>query len=574
MSRTFFRLMVLALFLAGSVLPGHAETFTVFGPSQFETGAGKPVAETLSFSSPLAGSACTLIIENGDAQGQNRVSTATVTLNGRQVAGPSDFNQQADRIEKVISVDFFNELSVKLGGKPGSLITLSMIAEGDISAPAPSVSLDANPVAIDAGETSLLSWRATDANGVLIEPEIGPVAASGTTTVSPAATTTYTISATGAGGTASASATVTVLQSKPTVRIVAEPTAVTLGESATLRWSTTGALGCEIDNGIGSVAPAGSSTVSPRQTTNFTITASGPGGTASAEILLTVSQPLSPIGLSFDSLNGAPLNGTTVDASRISIGGSVASTASSEVGVLVNDVLAQVAGSRFVANHVPLAPGWNTITVRATDGEGNKGQISANVYSGAASEYVLLSSNQESGLAPPDVTFEADTFLANPITGASLTCSGPSTPDITQASPTEYSAALTQEGLYICTVEMTDSAGNAYEDSVAVNAVSKAALDGLLQAKWSGMKEAMAAGDVEAAVGYFTESSRNSYRQQFTLLSKALPRIVAEMGAATLLRVEGDRAVYDLRTVRNGATYSFQLLFVRNGDGLWRIKNF
>ena len=90
----------------------------------------------------------------------------------------------------------------------------------------------------------------------------------------------------------------------------------------------------------------------------------------------------------------------------------------------------------------------------------------------------------------------------------------------------------------------------------------------------NGGQKVAPAGDIEQAVRNFAETSRDSFRQQFTAIAKALPRIVSEMGEATLVEVRGDRAIYDLRTVRNGSIYSFQLEFVREGDGIWRIRSF
>jgi hypothetical protein len=33
-------------------------------------------------------------------------------------------------------------------------------------------------------------------------------------------------------------------------------------------------------------------------------------------------------------------------------------------------------------------------------------------------------------------------------------------------------------------------------------------------------------------------------------------------------------AVCDLRTIRNGEEYSFQVLFIQDKNGVWRVKNF
>ena len=50
--------------------------------------------------------------------------------------------------------------------------------------------------------------------------------------------------------------------------------------------------------------------------------------------------------------------------------------------------------------------------------------------------------------------------------------------------------------------------------------------------------------------------------------------MAADMGQLRLVRVREWLAEYDLRTVRSGVEYSFQVLFMKDTDGLWRIRSF
>jgi peptidoglycan-associated lipoprotein len=70
----------------------------------------------------------------------------------------------------------------------------------------PTVTLNASPSTINAGETATLSWSSTNATDLDIEPGVGKVAPQGATPVNPTESTTYRITATGAGGSASATA--------------------------------------------------------------------------------------------------------------------------------------------------------------------------------------------------------------------------------------------------------------------------------------------------------------------------------------------------------------------------------
>ena len=74
----------------------------------------------------------------------------------------------------------------------------------------PTVTLNASPTSVNAGQTVTLSWSSTNATDLEIQPGVGKVAPQGSTPVNPTESTTYTITATGAGGSATASAHVDV----------------------------------------------------------------------------------------------------------------------------------------------------------------------------------------------------------------------------------------------------------------------------------------------------------------------------------------------------------------------------
>jgi peptidoglycan-associated lipoprotein len=78
---------------------------------------------------------------------------------------------------------------------------------------------------------------------------------------------------------------------KPTVTLSASPSSVRPGETVTLSWSSTNATDLSIDNGVGSVAPQGSTPVNPQVSTTYTITASGPGGSDTSSASVSVSSP-------------------------------------------------------------------------------------------------------------------------------------------------------------------------------------------------------------------------------------------------------------------------------------------
>ena len=76
---------------------------------------------------------------------------------------------------------------------------------------APTATLAANPVVIQQGQSTTLTWQTSNANQVTLAG-VGTVPASGSRSIVPAASTTYTLVAQGPGGTKDASARVTVNQ--------------------------------------------------------------------------------------------------------------------------------------------------------------------------------------------------------------------------------------------------------------------------------------------------------------------------------------------------------------------------
>jgi peptidoglycan-associated lipoprotein len=79
----------------------------------------------------------------------------------------------------------------------------------------------------------------------------------------------------------------------PTANLTADPLAIDLGQSVVLNWRTTDATSVSID-GIGPINVNGTQTVSPSTSTNFHLVAKGDGGTAEANVRVTVRVAVAP----------------------------------------------------------------------------------------------------------------------------------------------------------------------------------------------------------------------------------------------------------------------------------------
>jgi peptidoglycan-associated lipoprotein len=89
----------------------------------------------------------------------------------------------------------------------------------------------------------------------------------------------------------------------PTATLTAEPTAIDLGQSVVLTWHTTNATSVSID-GVGPVNVNGTTNVTPSNSTNFHLVATGDGGQAEANVRVTVRVAAAPT---------APDTGTSSD---------------------------------------------------------------------------------------------------------------------------------------------------------------------------------------------------------------------------------------------------------------------
>lgn len=162
---------------------------------------------------------------------------------------------------------------------------------------APTATISASPTTVRKGQCSTLLWSATNATSATLNHGIGPVASSGARQVCPESTSAYLLTATGAGGVASEVATVSVTApppAAPTATLAASPAAIQRGQCATLTWSSTNANTASIDQGVGSVTPAGSRQVCPTDTTSYRFTATGAGGSQSAATTVSVTAPPPP----------------------------------------------------------------------------------------------------------------------------------------------------------------------------------------------------------------------------------------------------------------------------------------
>lgn len=165
--------------------------------------------------------------------------------------------------------------------------------------PQPSPFIEAfwtNYLNLDAGSTANIYWTVRNARAVYLstDPEV-PQAASGSITVRPLQTTTYFLRAIGAAGeVVSQQFTITVNSRLPEIRLfAADQPFLQTGQPTTLRWDVGFCSKVELIGDIRvTVGCSGSWAVSPTQTTNYNLIATGFNGELVNQIItVTVVQP-------------------------------------------------------------------------------------------------------------------------------------------------------------------------------------------------------------------------------------------------------------------------------------------
>jgi len=160
----------------------------------------------------------------------------------------------------------------------------------------------ATPAEIAVGNSTKLTWTASDYDTLTIDHGVGSVALiAGSTGVlaSPSATTTYTLTATNGAGTTSKTVTVVTHDVPGIASFVATPSTIDAGGTSTLTWSGGNFDSISIDHGVGDVTNVSGAvgvSVSPAETTTYVMTASNAYGTVRKTATVTVgSNSTNPI---------------------------------------------------------------------------------------------------------------------------------------------------------------------------------------------------------------------------------------------------------------------------------------
>lgn len=141
----------------------------------------------------------------------------------------------------------------------------------------------ADPDLVGPGGHTTLSYSTQNATQLILTPgKVDLSVPAGRISVPVDDTTDYTLYALSPGGRASQTVTVAVAAATIDTFAATPANPVPPGTPVTLQWDTSCALECSVDQGIGPVAVSGSTSVTPQQTTTYTLTVAGPNPVTSS----------------------------------------------------------------------------------------------------------------------------------------------------------------------------------------------------------------------------------------------------------------------------------------------------
>lgn len=393
--------LAVGAFLAAAIIPAKAGTFTAFGPQDYTRGTGDPVTVTTNFSVLNPNTQYTLKAFNGGLQDNltELVSSGFVTVNGVQVLGASNFNQNVTEVDVPVTLQSSNTISVQVRGKPGGVLTIEIIG---VDNDAPVITATASPSPNAAG------WNNTNVTVTFVcSDATSPVASC------PAPQTVTTegvnqiISGTAtdaAGNSSTTSVTLNIDKTPPAVTAAVSPAPNAAGWNNS---NVTVSFACS--DSLSGVASCPSSVAVTTEGANQAISGTATdvaGNSASTSATVNLDKTAPRISIT------SPANGATFTSASVAVSGSVSDALSGVSAVTCDGAPATVQSGAFSCS-ITLTPGSNTITTQAADVAGNSSSASENVTLQNASPPIINSFSPTSAAVGAEITLTGSNFTAN-----------------------------------------------------------------------------------------------------------------------------------------------------------------
>jgi hypothetical protein len=524
------------------------------------------------------------------AAGQTQQFGAIASYNDETLEDHTDAAWWASSAPQVASVTTGSEASVRglaTTLAPGTTTITAGVGEQSIAIPAtltvrePGLTLTPTGPVRDLGESIQFQFRGTYADGTTRDltgeatwsssnPTVASITPAGLAIALAAGATTITATY---GDLPSVTTILTVLNVPPTLSALI-PSRGPVGMVVTLYGTHLAATSQVAFNGTPTPFTLQSATqvaaTVPSGATSGLVTVTTPSGTGTSSTSFVVTAPPTVTITS-------PADGTTLTAASVAVTGTVTSDIG-EITVSVNGVTAHVNGNQWAVT-VPLQLGSNTLTATAVESTGAQATASIMVTAnGPAVIPLAWIAIPNSGLAPLIVRWQVTNLTGRPLVQYELDANGTGAFGTPMATLEGVQTTYTIPGLVAPVVRATDDQGMVYTATTTVNVLPQNQIDGLIRAKWNGMKDALRGNAIEAAATYFLPTQQARYRTLFTLLGSRLTQVVNDMAEIEGIYVTGRQAQYRIQRTElvNGQpmAISYYIYFILGTDGVWRIRDF
>ena len=263
-----------------------------------------------------------------------------------------------------------------------------------------------------------------------------------------------------------------------------------------------------------------------------------------------------------------PSDGATLAAGQLLVRGTI-EAGGVEVGVVINGIPAAVQGAAVLAL-VPVTVETSSLTAVATTAKGLTATHAIAVSVAPATAFpVALNASPSSGEVPLTVLFSL--VGASLPMQVSLDADGDGLTDFSGARLEQQPFTFTQPGVYVSAATMTDAQGTRQTARTVIQVLDRKLLDGLLQAKWSSLKDSLRRGDIPQALEQIAARARRRYGEIFTALAQDLQGVDQILTDLFLSEIRGHEAIYEMVRTDDGIIRSFEIRFLQDDDGIWRL---
>lgn len=281
--------------------------------------------------------------------------------------------------------------------------------------------------------------------------------------------------------------------------------------------------------------------------------------TTVGSMVITITEPT----------NGAPLvNSRTLAAGTVN--GPVGT------GVTVNGKPACALGGKFFVNDLPVTPDLPAITATARSPQGSTAQTTVTTSpSYLLTDFRIIADSPCGGVAPLRASFHAHTEIpVSEVRWLEIDFDGDGSIDTVLGDimqPVQFT--YVQPGLYRARFALRRTDGSATELFHLTQVTDVATAEQPFQQLLGNLRSALVAQNIVRALSYFTADAQMRYRPVLERIATELPSVANAWSQPQALSIGSELAEFAITRNVQETPYVFRVVFLKDGDGTWKIDS-